>query len=82
MNSDSHIASHPAFPIIHRVTTQGRMLGADLKQLNELGYDIDGALATLGDTNRDSVWDAAAKGNLNEHHLLTGLSLTKTTPHP
>ena len=42
-----HIAANPAYPTIRRVTTQGRLLGADINELTNLGYDIVGALVTL-----------------------------------
>ena len=49
-----HIAAHPAYPTIRRVTTQGRLLGADINELANLGYDIVGALVTLTKIGRAS----------------------------
>lgn len=70
-----HIAAHPAYPTIRRVTTQGRLLGADINELTNLGYDIVGALVTLTNTNRETIRDQAARGELTEHDLLDALTI-------
>ena len=70
-----HIAAHPAHPTIRRVTTQGRILGVDINELTNLGYDIVGALVTLTNTNRETIRDQAARGELTEHDLLDALTI-------
>ena len=70
-----HIAAHPAYPTIRRVTTQGRLLGADINELASLGYDIVAALVTLTDTDRETIRDQAARGELTEHDLLDALTI-------
>ena len=70
-----HIAAHPAYPTIRRVTTRGRLLGADIAELTDLGYDIIGALVTLTNTNRETIRDQAARGELTEHDLLDALTI-------
>ena len=70
-----HIAAHPAYPTIRRVTTQGRLLGADINELTNLGYDIVAALVTLTNTNRETIRDQAARGELTEHDLLDALTI-------
>ena len=70
-----HIAAHPAYPTIRRVTTQGRLLGADINELTNLGYDITAALVTLTNTNRETIRDQAARGELTEHDLLDALTI-------
>ena len=70
-----HIAAHPAYPTIRRVTTQGRLLGTDINELTNLGYDIVGALVTLTNTNRETIRDQAARGELTEHDLLDALTI-------
>ena len=70
-----HIAAHPAYPTIRRVTTQGRLLGADINELANLGYDIVGALVTLTNTNRETIRDQASRGELTEHDLLDALTI-------
>lgn len=70
-----HIAAHPAYPTIRRVTTQGRLLGADINELANLGYDITAALVTLTNTNRETIRDQAARGELTEHDLLDALTI-------
>ena len=70
-----HIAAHPAYPTIRRVTTQGRLLDADINELTNLGYDIVGALVTLTNTNRETIRDQAARGELTEHDLLDALTI-------
>ena len=70
-----HIAAHPAYPTIRRVTTQGRLLGADINELTNLGYDIVGALVTLTNANRETIRDQAARGELTEHDLLDALTI-------
>ena len=70
-----HIAAHPAYPTIRRVTTQGRLLGADINELTNLGYDIVGALVTLTNTNRETIRDQAARGELTTHDLLDALTI-------
>ena len=70
-----HIAAHPAYPTIRRVTAQGRLLGADINELTNLGYDIVGALVTLTNTNRETIRDQAARGELTEHDLLDALTI-------
>ena len=70
-----HIAAHPAYPTIRRVTTQGRLLGADINELTNLGYDIVAALVTLTNTNRATIRDQAARGELTEHDLLDALTI-------
>ena len=70
-----HIAAHPAYPTIRRATTQGRLLGADINELTNLGYDIVGALVTLTNTNRETIRDQAARGELTEHDLLDALTI-------
>lgn len=70
-----HIAAHPAYPTIRRVTTQGRLSGADINELTNLGYDITAALVTLTNTNRETIRDQAARGELTEHDLLDALTI-------
>ena len=70
-----HIAAHPAYPTIRRVTTQGRLLSADINELTNLGYDSVGALVTLTNTNRETIRDQAARGELTEHDLLDALTI-------
>lgn len=70
-----HIAAHPAYPTIRRVTTQGRISGADINELTNLGYDIVGALVTLTNTNRETIRDQAARGELTTHDLLDALTI-------
>ena len=70
-----HIAAHPAYPTIRRVTTQGRLHAADINELTNLGYDIIGALVTLTNTNRETIRDQAARGELTEHDLLDALTI-------
>ena len=70
-----HIAAHPAYPTIRRVTTQGRLLTTDINELTNLGYDITAALATLTNTNRETIRDQAARGELTEHDLLDALTI-------
>ena len=70
-----HIAAHPAYPTIRRVTTQGRLLGADINELTNLGYDITAALVTLTNTNRETIRDQVARGELTEHDLLDALTI-------
>lgn len=70
-----HIAAHPAYPTIRRATTQGRVSGADINELTNLGYDIVGALVTLTNTNRETIRDQAARGELTEHDLLDALTI-------
>ena len=70
-----HIAAHPAYPTIRRVTTQGRLSAADTNELTNLGYDIVGALVTLTNTNRETIRDQAARGELTEHDLLDALTI-------
>lgn len=76
MEHDSHIAAHPAFNTIHRVVTQGRLLGEDINQLHTLGYDIAGALAVLRCVSSESIKRSAARGELTEHDLLDGIALS------
>ena len=33
-----HIAAHPAYPTIRRVTTQGRLSAEDINELTNLGH--------------------------------------------
>ena len=70
-----HIAAHPAYPTIRRVTTQGRISGADINELTNLGYDITAALVTLTNTNRETIRDQAARGELTDHDLLDALTI-------
>ena len=70
-----HIAAHPAYPTIRRVTTQGRLLDTDINELTNLGYDITAALVTLTNTNRETIRDQAARGELTEHDLLDALTI-------
>ena len=70
-----HIAAHPAYPTIHRAATRGRLHGADINELTNLGYDIVGALVTLTNTNRETIRDQAARGELTEHDLLDALTI-------
>ena len=70
-----HIAAHPAYPTIRRVTTQGRLSAADINELANLGYDITAALVTLTNTNRETIRDQAARGELTEHDLLDALTI-------
>ena len=70
-----HIAAHPAYPTIRRVTTQGRLHTADINELTDLGYDIVAALVTLTNTNREMIRDQAARGELTEHDLLDALTI-------
>lgn len=70
-----HIAAHPAYPTIRRVTTQGRLLATDINELTNLGYDITAALVTLTNTNRETIRDQVARGELTEHDLLDALTI-------
>ena len=70
-----HIAAHPAYPTIRRAATRGRISGADINELANLGYDIVGALVTLTNTNRETIRDQAARGELTEHDLLDALTI-------
>ena len=70
-----HIAAHPAYPTIRRATTQGRLLGTDINELANLGYDITAALVTLTNTNRETIRNQAARGELTDHDLLDALTI-------
>ena len=70
-----HIAAHPTHPTTHRATTRGRLLGTDTNELTNLGYDTTAALVTLTNTNRETIRERAARGELGEHDLLAALTL-------
>ena len=70
-----HIAAHPAYPTIRRAATQGRLSAADINELASLGYDITAALVTLTNTNRETIRDQTARGELTEHDLLDALTI-------
>lgn len=74
-----HIANHPAFPIIPRVTTAGRLLGDDLDQLEQLGYKPIGRLGALYGTDATTIRDRASRGDATEHDLLAALALDAKT---
>ena len=70
-----HIANHPAFPAIHRTVTTGRLTGADLNQLEQLGYKVTERVGTLYGTDTSTIRDCASRGELAEHDLLYALTL-------
>lgn len=69
-----HIAAHPTYPTTHRATT-GRLTGADLNQLEQLGYKVTERVGTLYGTDTSTIRDCASRGELAEHDLLYALTL-------
>ena len=70
-----HTAAHPTHPTAHRATTQRRPLGVDLDQLEQLGCNPVGRLATMHCADTSTIRDCASRGELAEHDLLYALTL-------
>ena len=71
----THIANHPASPTIHRDATTRQLTGADLNQLQQLGYKATERTSPLHSTDTNTIRDQAARGERGEHDLLDALTI-------
>ena len=78
-----HIADHPTFKAVHRAVTSGRLTLDIVHDLERQGYDILGALVTMHRGHgRQALTDAAAKGRLTQHDLMSALVLDRNGRQP
>lgn len=80
MDSNQHIARHPAFPALHRIQTCGAATMTDINDLERLGHDpLHGLTMLLTNINtKTEARQRIMRGEVGSDDIMCALKLDAT----